>query len=271
MGHSSIRLLASHGLAPKKSFGQNFLQDAAACAAIAELATDPPGGTVLEIGAGLGALTERLCARAARVVAIERDRDLVPILREALAAHENVTVVEADALRADWPALVAGGPAPVVLAGNLPYHITGPILRRVTEQAASFACAVLMMQREVADRLAAAPGSESYGALSVFVQATFAVTRAREVGKGAFVPVPRVDSSVVVLRPARRAEETPMFRALVNGAFQARRKQLRNAWRGVASPERVAAAAEAAGVALDARGETLSVEDFARMAAALQG
>jgi 16S rRNA (adenine1518-N6/adenine1519-N6)-dimethyltransferase len=272
-GFSSVRLLASHGLSPKKSFGQNFLQDAAACAAIAELATTPPGGTVLEIGAGLGALTAPLCARAARVVAIERDRDLVPILRERLGAQPNLTLLEQDAVRADWLGHLAGGPRPHVIAGNLPYQITGPILRRLCEHAAAIDCAVLMVQREVAERLLAAPGGDGYGALSVFVQAAFALRRAREVGKGAFAPVPRVDSTVVVLTPERppRAVETPTFRAVVNCAFQARRKQLRNAWRPLAPPDRLAAAAAAAGIALDARGETLAVERFAKMAAALDG
>ena len=267
-------VLRAHGLAPKKRFGQNFLADTHAARLIAEAATTPPGGTVLEVGPGLGALTKHLLGRAARVVAVERDRDLVPILRAdlaALASPDALEIVEADALDVDWRAALAAGPRPHVLAGNLPYAITGRLLERAVGLASDLDQAVFMVQAEVADRLAAAPDTEAYGALSVFVQAAFDVRRLLSVKAGAFYPRPEVDSAVIRLSPGNppRAAETPEFRALVKAAFGARRKTLRNAWKGLFdwSREELAANAEAAGVSLDARGETLDVEAFARIAA----
>lgn len=271
---SAADLLRAHGLRPKKSFGQNFLAEPHAAQAIATAATEPEGGTVLELGAGLGALTRPLLARAARVVAVERDRDLVPILREELAtpiAEGRLAIVEADAARLDWLDALGDGPAPRVVAGNLPYLITGRLLERATEVAARIDRAVFMVQAEVADRLAAKPGTSDYGALTVFVQAAFAVKKLLTVRAGAFHPRPEVDSAVVVLDPLRppRAEETDAFREAVKLAFGARRKTLRNAWSGIygLSKEELERRAEQAGIDLGARGETLAVEDFARMAA----
>jgi 16S rRNA (adenine1518-N6/adenine1519-N6)-dimethyltransferase len=264
-----LELLRARGLAPKKSFGQHFLHEAKAIARIAELATTPPGGTVLEIGAGLGALTEALADRAARVVAIERDRDLVPLLRELLAARDNVAIVEADAARIDWKEPLASGPKPRVLAGNLPYQITGLLLERAVQHASELDRVVFMVQHEVAQRVAAAPGSRDYGALSVFVQAAFAVERALRIGPGAFTPPPEVSSAVIVLTPAARAEETPLFREVVHAAFGQRRKTLRNAWRKLLDRDALEAAAARASIDLAARAEQLSVDDFARMTAAV--
>jgi 16S rRNA (adenine1518-N6/adenine1519-N6)-dimethyltransferase len=267
-------LLDQRGLRPKHSFGQNFLVDPNIAARIAELSTTPPGGTVVEIGAGTGALTRPLLARAARVVAIERDRDLVPVLSEDLAgdvATGRLTVVEGDAKTANIVALLEGGPAPRVLAGNLPYQLSGPLLERTVGLAAHLDQAVFMLQLEVAERLAAAPSGEDYGALTVFVRAAFDVRRALVVKRGAFYPQPNVDSAVVVLtRAARITEETPAFRAVVKAAFSQRRKTLRNAWRSLPlDREGLARAAERAGIDLDARGETLDVSAFARMAEAV--
>ena len=267
---SSLKLLREHGLAPKKSFGQNFLQDTGMCQRIAELAAPERVGTIVEIGAGLGALTEPLAGRCDRLIAIERDRDLVPILSERFRDDGHVEIVEADAVRADWSALLASGEPARVVAGNLPYQITGRLLRRVVEQAPQLARSVLMVQREVADRMVAAPSTAAYGALSVFVQAAFLVERALTVSPGAFAPQPRVGSAVVVLRPERKAEESDLFRALVQKAFGARRKKLSNAWRTLAEPDMLREAAAAAHIDLDARGETLSVAEFAAMEDALK-
>jgi 16S rRNA (adenine1518-N6/adenine1519-N6)-dimethyltransferase len=264
--------LAARGLHPKHSFGQNFLADANVARKIAELATTPEGGTVVEIGAGTGALTEHLAARAARVVTIERDRDLVPVLRDAFAERPEGTfeVLEADAKGVDYAPLLASGPPPHVLAGNLPYQITGPLLTLTVELAEHLDRAVYMLQLEVGERLVARPGTSSYGGLTVFVQAAFSVEKAFVVRRGAFFPQPNVDSVVVVLTPLRPrvSAETPAFRALVKGAFAQRRKTLRNAWKGVLSlsPEGLARAATEAGIDLERRGETLGVEDYARMA-----
>ncbi|RLB60218.1 MAG: ribosomal RNA small subunit methyltransferase A, partial [Deltaproteobacteria bacterium] len=216
----SSELLRAHGLRPKKSFGQNFLQDERLCGRIAVLATTPAGGTVLEIGAGLGALTRALLQRAARVVAIERDRDLVPIVRAELGAAPGLELVEADAVRYDWQLALAAGPGPRVIAGNLPYSITGRLVARVVEHSRRIDRGVLMVQREVGDRLAASPGSKDYGVASVFAQAAFVVERALKVPAGAFWPAPKIDSMVVSLTPHEvpRAVETDAFREVVRRA-----------------------------------------------------
>ncbi|MBM4359455.1 MAG: ribosomal RNA small subunit methyltransferase A, partial [Deltaproteobacteria bacterium] len=232
---SSAKVLRERGLAPKKSFGQNFLQDAGISEQIARLATTPTGGTVLELGAGAGALTAPLSDRAGVVIAVERDRDLVPVLGELFTDAPHVRIVEADAAQLDWVALLREGPEPRVIAGNLPYQITGRLIELTVHAAAAIERAVFMVQREVADRLAAGPGDEDYGAASVFAQAAFTVERALKVPAGCFFPAPNVDSAVVVLTPRRppRAEETRAFQEVVKRAFGQRRKTLRNAWKGV--------------------------------------
>jgi 16S rRNA (adenine1518-N6/adenine1519-N6)-dimethyltransferase len=261
------------GLRPKKTFGQNFLADQRIAASVAALATEPAGGTVVEIGAGLGALTAPLLVRAFSVIAIERDRDLCPLLLEAFAlpiAEGKLTILEDDAKQIDLGSLFAAGPRPHVLAGNLPYQITGPLLERTTALGSRIDRAVFMVQREVADRLIAPPGGDAYGALTVFVSAAFRVERAMRVSRGAFRPVPNVDSAVVTLTPLSppRAAETEAFRAAVHAAFQKRRKMLRNAWASLGPPDEIARKADAAGIDLDRRGETLSVEEFAGFAEA---
>jgi 16S rRNA (adenine1518-N6/adenine1519-N6)-dimethyltransferase len=269
-------VLRDAGLRPKRSFGQNFLvADGIARAIAVACVPDAEVGRarVVEIGAGTGALTRLLAERAASVIAIERDRDLVPLLVRDFDGSK-VRVVEADALSVELRALL-GDPDPAsprVLCGNLPYSITGQLLRAAGEHADHLERAVFMIQDEVAQRLAASPGSKVWGALTVFVRASFDVRRVLRAPPGAFHPPPEVTSAVVELMPLHppRARETERFRALVRRAFEARRKTLRNAWSGLAgdgaSLER---AAEAAAISLDARGETLDVEAFARMAAAL--
>jgi 16S rRNA (adenine1518-N6/adenine1519-N6)-dimethyltransferase len=265
--------LRERGLSPKKRFGQNFLVDVHAQRTIAEAATTPAGGTVLEIGAGMGALTRPLLERAARVVAIERDRDLVPLLTNDFAeplSQGRMRLVEGDALGLDWAELLQDGPRPHIIAGNLPYLLTGPLLERATTLADRVDRVVFMVQAEVADRLVARPSTKEYGALTVFVQAAFDVRRVITVRAGAFYPRPDVDSAVVALDSAkpRRAEETDAFREAVRAAFGMRRKTLRNAWKSLYgwSKEELEARARHAGISLDARGETLSVDDFARFA-----
>jgi 16S rRNA (adenine1518-N6/adenine1519-N6)-dimethyltransferase len=265
--------LKARGLSAKKHFGQNFLTDPRIAGGIAELCTTPAGGTVIEIGAGLGALTRPLLERASHVIAIERDRDLVPVLAEELSreiAEGKLQLLEADAKTVAYRELFHDRPRPRVLGGNLPYQITGPLLELACALAGDVDTVVFLVQLEVAERLRAAPGSESYGALSVFVQAAYDVTRERVVKRGAFHPQPNVDSAVVRLVPKMTpsARETPAFRALVHAAFQQRRKKLKNAWNDVAglSRERIELAAKAAGIDLDARGETLSAERFGQMA-----
>jgi 16S rRNA (adenine1518-N6/adenine1519-N6)-dimethyltransferase len=266
--------LEARGLFAKRHFGQCFLADARLAERIAELCA-PGGGSVVELGAGLGALTRPLLARAERVIAVERDRDLVPALCENFAdelAAGKLEVVEADAKAVDLAALLASAPRPHVLAGNLPYQITGPLVTLAVRARPLLDHVAFLVQLEVGDRLAARAGSDAYGALSVFTQAAFAVERPLVVRRGAFYPQPNVDSCVVVFRPRPAPiEETPLFRELVKRAFGTRRKKLANAWQGIAGTSRaeLAELAASAGVELDRRGEELSPEDFQRVSSAL--
>lgn len=266
--------LQSRGLRPKKHFGQNFLADEQLAQRIADLV--PQGASVVELGAGLGALTRPLLTRAGKLVAVERDRDLVPALAELFPediASGKLRIEEADAKAVTVSGLLGDAPKPWVLAGNLPYQISGPLLEASIGQARDVARVIFLLQLEVVDRLVAKPDSDHYGALSVFIQAAFHVERALVIRRGAFYPQPEVDSAVVSLVPrADIVAETKAFRAVVRGAFQKRRKKLRNAWENVCGKDRAALSlcAERAGIDLDARGETLSVADFARMAEALE-
>jgi 16S rRNA (adenine1518-N6/adenine1519-N6)-dimethyltransferase len=255
-------VLRDAGLRPKKGFGQNFLVAEGIARSIAQgcVREDEIGrARVVEIGAGTGALTRVLAERARSVVAIERDRDLVPLLTRDMA-DIRVRIVEGDAQTVDLTELL-GDPepdSPRVLCGNLPYALTGPLLRRTVEHADRLERAVFMVQDE---------------ALTVFILAAFDVKRLLRAPPNAFHPPPEVTSAVVELVPIRppRARETDRFRALVRGAFGARRKTLRNAWSRLApDAEALKIAAERAGVSLDVRGETLDVEAFARMAESLE-
>jgi 16S rRNA (adenine1518-N6/adenine1519-N6)-dimethyltransferase len=269
---SQRELLRRYGLQPKHSFGQNFLQDEHALGELARLIAEDMQGAI-EIGAGLGALTGKLLERSLQVIAIERDRELIPVLRqefqEALATGQ-LHLLEADAKTADYAGLLTRLPRPITLAGNLPYQLTGPLLRETCKLGPRIERAVFLVQLEVAQRLIAPPASAAYGALSVFVQAAFAVRRPLVVKRGCFVPEPNVDSAVVVLTPHPNpvTEETAAFVELVRRAFQQRRKTLRNAWAGVLGTDaaQLQERATRANIDLNLRGETLSVLDFARMA-----
>ncbi len=267
--------LERFGLRPKKSFGQNFLTDPHLADRIVDQA-GPGVAHVVEIGAGLGGLTARLLARGHRVTAVERDRDLVPVLHDLFAApitSGQLEVLEIDAKSLDLTNAFDADKRSVLM-GNLPYQITGPLLQRAVGARSSIDVAVFLVQREVADRLAAAPSSKTYGALSVFCQAGFDVERSFIVRRGAFYPQPNVDSAVVTLKPLSEphSEETETFRAVVQGAFRERRKTLRNAWKGVCdlSREQLQQAATNAQIDLDARGETLDVTAFARMSRVIE-
>jgi 16S rRNA (adenine1518-N6/adenine1519-N6)-dimethyltransferase len=230
---------------------------------------------VLELGAGLGHLTARLLALGARVVAVERDRDMARVLRGELG--DQVQLVEADAARLDWAALArahapAGpdGAGRLTVAGNLPYHLTSPILFSMLDQPGHVARAVFLLQREVAERLAAPPGSREWGVLSVLLQREADVSVERIVPPGAFWPPPRVESAVLCADfrpPADPVRDPARFRRLVKAGFAQRRKTLRNAldagklW----TPEQLRAAFEAAGVDPGRRGETLTLAEWAAL------
>jgi 16S rRNA (adenine1518-N6/adenine1519-N6)-dimethyltransferase len=274
------KILEEYSLTPKHSFGQNFLTDPNLAAKIAALALPDPGVRVLEIGAGLGALTDELLKRASHVVAVERDRDLVPVLEELFQdqlREKRLQILEADAKAVDWEEAVntmghrESRLDGFVLAGNLPYQITGPLLERTVQLAPRIQRAVYLVQKEVADRLAAGPGTKTYGALSVFVQAQFLVKRAFVIKAGAFYPQPRIDSAVISLTPlpSPYSQETPEFRKVVKGAFLQRRKTLRNGWKSLCPRDDLLRLASECEIDLDRRGETLSLSEFARMTRAL--
>lgn len=266
-------LLAQEGLAPRKRLGQNFLVDRHVIARMIALAEITPNEAVLEIGPGLGALTDALAARAARLYVIEYDRGLCDVMRRKLAHLPDVRVLEGDALRLDLRGAVPEGTVKVV--ASLPYNVAVPILFRLLDERAIFSDLTVMVQREVADRLLARPGTRAYGAPSVIFQ-LYAELRGRfRVPPSAFYPRPQVTSEVI--RVQLRAEprvpvaDPALLRALVRAAFNQRRKMLRNAVQTM--PPRLALTSDAweavfaaAGVDARARGETLDLAAFAALA-----
>jgi len=254
-----------------KRFGQHFLNDPRLLARIADAAAPTLADTVVEVGPGRGALTAELAARAGRVVAVEIDRALAAMLRERWAADPRVSIVEGDVLKQDLGALAGG---PYLLVGNVPYYITTPIIFHALRPPRPRR-AVFLVQREVADRMAAAPGSKTYGALSVTLQAVAAVERLFAVPAGAFQPPPKVESAVVRITPRAEPliapEREERFRRLVQGAFAQRRKQMRRVVRSLGTLDAAQAddALARAGIAPDARPEVLAPESFARLLDAL--
>jgi len=257
---------------PRKRLGQHFLVDRGALEQIADALAPTADDTVIEIGPGRGALTDLLVRRAKRVVAIELDRDLVPYLRDRYRDAGNVEVIERDVLEVNLGEVA--GPD-FLLAGNVPYYITTPILFHALQNPRP-ARAVYLVQREVAERIAAPPGSRTYGALSVNVQAVAHAELVGRVPPGAFRPPPSVDSAIIRLtpRPDPVVEESlePDFRLLVQDAFSLRRKQMRRVVRTVEKldVERAERVLELAGVDPECRPETLSPEEFARLLHAIK-
>ncbi|MDD9940235.1 MAG: 16S rRNA (adenine(1518)-N(6)/adenine(1519)-N(6))-dimethyltransferase RsmA [Myxococcales bacterium] len=265
-------VLARHGLTPKRGLSQNFLCSPQAIERIASATGVGPGDMVVELGPGCGTLTEALLRRGATVVAIERDQDM----RRVLAAEfdsPHLTVRAGDATTIDYGTLRAElGQRPQVV-GNLPYSITGAILRRMIDHAEHLASAVLMVQREVAERLYAAPGGRTYGGLTVFTRNVFEVERVTRVAAGAFFPRPKVESAVVRLLPrAKPLARQTLFAPVVRAAFQARRKTLRNALRQMegVSAEAAERTLESCQLPPRTRAEELDVDDFDRIARALE-
>lgn len=259
-------LLDRFGLAADKGFGQNFLVDSAALAAIVAAAEIDPGDTVLEIGPGLGTLTRALAERAGRVVAIEADRRLIEPLRFTLAEHDNIELLREDALDFDLTELPLGS----LLVANLPYNIGTAVLIRALE-AGVFARMVLLLQREVAERLVARPGQAAFGSLSLFAQHHARVRIVRRLAAGSFEPPPRVRSAVVRLDVDSRARTEPSLFAFVRLGFAHRRKTLANNLE-LAGFERdgVVAALVALGIDPRVRAERLDLDTFRSLHARLQ-
>lgn len=255
-------LLDTGGLAPRRDLGQNFVGDPNTVRRIASLAGVGPGGHVVEIGAGLGSLTLALAETGAHVVAVEVDRGLVPVLREVVADQEHVEVVEADAMTIDWSELLAAHDDWTLVA-NLPYNVGTPLVCDLLDQVQRITTMLVMVQREVAERFAAGPGSKQYGAVSVKIAYWAAASVVGTVPASVFVPRPNVESALVRItrRPPPDTDPTVLF-DLVKTGFGQRRKMLRRSLADVVSSEQFAAA----DVAPDARPEQLALAEWCRLA-----
>jgi 16S rRNA (adenine1518-N6/adenine1519-N6)-dimethyltransferase len=264
----AAELLASHGLAPRRALGQNFVVDPNTVRRIARLAAVGPGDRVVEIGAGLGSLTRSLIETGATVTAIEVDRGLVPILREEVAPL-GARVVEGDARKLDWHELLAGDDRWVLVA-NLPYNVATPLVADLLDHVPEIARLLVMVQREVGERLAAAPGDDGYGAVSVKVASWATAEVVGRVPATVFLPKPKVESVLVSI--TRRPESAvpdelrPLVFELVRAGFQQRRKMLRRSLDGRVDSE----AFTRAGVRPEARAEELGVAEWVALAEAVR-
>lgn len=263
-----------------RALGQHFLRDRSVVDRILDLVQPTARDLVIEIGPGRGALTEALAARAGRLLALEIDADLVAALQARFADASHVEIRHADARRfvaGGLRALVPGPDGRVVVLGNLPYSVGKPILAALVEAGPQIDEMALMLQKEVAERVAAAPGSKTYGALSVLTQASAAVRLSFTVPPGAFSPPPRVESAVIHLTPHREPPvaiaDSSRFGVVVRAAFSQRRKSLANALAaGLAIPaDRARRMAQEAGIDPGRRAESLSLAEFARLAAGPDG
>ncbi|MBR2342958.1 MAG: 16S rRNA (adenine(1518)-N(6)/adenine(1519)-N(6))-dimethyltransferase RsmA [Clostridia bacterium] len=264
-------LMAEAGISFRKEFGQNFLTNRLIPEDIADGCADDADRLVIEIGPGIGCLTQELAIRYRRVVAVEIDRGLIPVLEKTLAEYDNVTVINDDIMKIDLAALVeryAEG-RPVSVCANLPYYITTPILMRLLESGVRFSTITVMVQNEVAQRLAAKAGSSDYGAITAVLGYYGTVRRLFKVPAGCFIPMPKVDSAVVRIdlfgEPKYKPVDEKLFRELIRAAFEMRRKTLVNAVSAhmpQLTKTKIAEALRAIGKDENIRGEKLSTEEF---------
>ncbi len=272
---NTIEILQKHKFNFQKKFGQNFLIDTGVLERIIDAAQITPEDCVLEIGPGIGTMTQYLAERAGRVVAVEIDKALIPILKETLAPYENVTVINDDILKVDMEKLAreynAGRPIKVV--ANLPYYITTPIIMGLFESHVPLQSITIMVQKEVADRMQVGPGTKDYGALSLAVQYYAKPEIVANVPPNCFIPRPNVGSAVIRLTryekpPVEVADEKKMF-ALIRASFNQRRKTLVNGLGNAGNlnvtKERVAQVLEEMGLSPTVRGETFTLEQFAQL------
>jgi len=249
----------------RKRFGQNFLHDQAVIQRIIDVIAPHKGELLIEIGPGQAALTIPLLQAAGSIHAVELDRDLIPIVQENCAPYGELTLHNADALKFDFRALKTDE-RKLRMIGNLPYNISTPILFRLLEQRDVIQDMHFMLQKEVVDRMAAGPGSKTYGRLSVMLQAYCKVESLFDIGPGAFKPAPKVDSSIVRLTPLPADKDVisdhASFAEIVTTSFGQRRKTLRNNLKKIMDVEQI----ESTGIDPGCRAETLSVDDFRRLA-----
>ncbi|MDL5044416.1 16S rRNA (adenine(1518)-N(6)/adenine(1519)-N(6))-dimethyltransferase RsmA [Streptococcus raffinosi] len=274
-------VLERHGFTFKKSFGQNFLTDTNILQKIVDTAEIDKNVNVIEIGPGIGALTEFLAENAAEVVAFEIDERLVPILEDTLRDHDNIKVINEDVLKADLQTRVKefkNPNLPIKVVANLPYYITTPILMHLIESKIPFAEFVVMMQKEVADRISAEPNTKAYGSLSIAVQYYMTAKVAFVVPRTVFVPAPNVDSAILKMtrheQPLVEVKDEDFFFRVSKISFVHRRKTL---WNNLTShfgkseevKTKLEQALENANIKPSIRGEALSIPDFARLSDAL--
>ncbi len=268
-----------HGFKLSKSLGQNFLTDKNIIDKIIEKSDVGKNDLVIEIGPGIGVLTAAAAEEAGKVIAIEIDRNLIPILSETLSAYGNIEIINSDVLKTDFRAILEQNSeingqkrSGVKILGNLPYYITTPIIMKILEDRVPADSITIMLQKEVADRIKASPGTKTYGALSVAVQYYCTVSHVANAPKEIFVPQPKVDSTVIRLdirkeKPVVLNSEEAFF-AVVKAGFGQRRKTLLNSLTGVygMTKEEIAAIMTTAGIDPVRRAETLSLEEFAALA-----
>ncbi|CUH93890.1 16S rRNA (adenine(1518)-N(6)/adenine(1519)-N(6))-dimethyltransferase RsmA [Herbinix luporum] len=273
---NTIEILNKYKFVFQKKFGQNFLIDTHVLEKIVNAAEITKDDFVLEIGPGIGTLTQYLCERAGKVVAVEIDKMLIPILEETLAAYDNVRVLNEDILKVDLVSLIKeeNNNRPIKVVANLPYYITTPIIMDLFEKHIPLSGITIMIQKEVADRIRAIPGSKDYGALSLVVQYYAKPYIAANVPPNCFMPRPKVGSAVICLTPHKKPpydvkDESLLF-SLIRASFNQRRKTLVNGiynYEGLSfSKDLILEALTASGLAKDIRGESLSLEQFINIA-----
>ena len=266
-------LMAEAGITFRKEFGQNFLTNRIIPEDIADNCADNPESLIIEIGPGIGCLTAELASRYRRVVAIEIDRGLIPVLNKTLAEFDNVTVINEDVMKIDLQSIVdkyANG-MPISVCANLPYYITTPILMYLLESGVKFSTITVMVQNEVASRLSAPAGSSDYGAITAVLGYYGTVRKLFKVSRGCFIPAPNVDSAVVRIDLYKEPLYTPknekLFRNTIKAAFEMRRKTLQNALSAKLgyTKELITQAILYTGHPENVRGERLSTEDFVKL------
>ncbi len=273
------QVMEKHGFTFSKALGQNFIVNPSVCPRIAEEGGAAPGVGVIEIGAGIGVLTAELARRADKVVCIEIDSRLLPILAETLGEFQNVTIRNEDVMKADLPAIIAKEfpGMEVVVCANLPYYITSPILMSLLEQQLPIRSITVMVQREAARRICAPPGSRESGAISAAVRYYSEPRILFPVSRGSFLPAPEVDSSVIRLdvlsAPAVQVKSQETFFAVVRGSFSQRRKTILNTLSAALglTKEELRPLLEAAGVSPGVRAEELTLPQFAAISDQLSG
>lgn len=268
------QLMNEAGITFRKDYGQNFLTNRLIPEDIADNCTETENSLIIEIGPGIGCLTAELAERYKRVVAIEIDKGLIPILDKTLAEYDNVTVINADVMKTDIMQIVEkySNGMPVSVCANLPYYITTPILMYLLESGVRFKSITVMVQNEVAARLAAKPGSSDYGAITAILGYYGTVKKLFKVSAGCFIPAPKVDSAVVRIdlydTPKYQPKNEPLFRNLIKASFEMRRKTLVNAISSKLphiDKQHLINSIVSIGHKETVRGECLSTEDFVKL------